>query len=308
MLRRAVPEDELAAMDGEGFDVVTEELPKAILVAPRDGTTNSCRRRHVASPTWSLTSMDVETIDLRVYAGTDSVTVNGLATTDVTEVRTDLAAVGGGDDAAIDSIVVPHGLTVGQDAQGATVDGLGAKVRVLNGSATDRIHVSGTTGADVVTLAGTPGADTVSVVADGTDVAVFGATAPMHLRLTTVAVLDVDLGAGADSFSVAGNVAALVSLDVDGGDGDDTLLASLPSPPASTSAPLPPESGHVAGDGKTVGAGAEVHIEHRHRREPEVHGRRRPEYGHVGPVGHHAHGVSTGCLVYTSDAADDKAV
>jgi Ca2+-binding RTX toxin-like protein len=167
---------------------------------------------------------DVETIDLRLYAGTDTVTVNGLATTDVTEVRTDLAAVGGGDDAAIDSVVVPHGLTVGQDAQGATVDGLGAKVRVVNGSASDRIHVSGTTGADVVKLAGTAGADTVSVVADGTDVTVWGATAALHLRLTAVAVLDIDLGAGADRFSAVGNVAALVSLDVDGGDGDDTLL------------------------------------------------------------------------------------
>ncbi len=120
--------------------------------------------------------------------------------------------------------MVPHGLTVGQDAQGATVDGLGAKVRVLNGSPTDRIHVSGTTGADMVKVAGTAGADTVNVVADGTDVTVWGATAAMHLRLTTVALLDVDLGAGADSFSAVGNLASLVSLDVDGGDGDDTLL------------------------------------------------------------------------------------
>ena len=97
-------------------------------------------------------------------------------------------------------------------------------MRAINGSPNDRIHVSGTTGSDVVKLAGTAGADTVNAVADGTDVAVFGATAAMHLRLTAVAVLDLDLGAGADSFSAVGNLAPLVSLDVDGGDGDDTLL------------------------------------------------------------------------------------
>jgi Ca2+-binding RTX toxin-like protein len=167
---------------------------------------------------------DLELVELRTFAGTDTITVNDLATTDVAEVRADLAAVGGGDDGAIDSVVIPPGLTVSRDAQAATVEGLGAKVRVLNGAATDRIHVSANTTTDVVKVAGTAGADTVQVVADGTDVAVFGATPGVHVRLTGIAVADIDLGAGADSFSAVGNLAALVSLDVDGGDGDDTLL------------------------------------------------------------------------------------
>ena len=167
---------------------------------------------------------DLEVIDLRAIGGADTVIVNNLTGTDVTEVRTDLAATLGGDDGAADSIVVAPGVTAGQDTQGATVDGLGAKVRVLNGTATDAIHVTGATTADVVRVAGTTGADTVQVFADGTDAAVFGATAAMQVRLTTVELLDVDLGAGNDSFSAAGNVTALVAFDVDGGDGRDTLL------------------------------------------------------------------------------------
>jgi Ca2+-binding RTX toxin-like protein len=167
---------------------------------------------------------DLEVVDLRTSGGADTVVVNNLAGTDVTEVRTDLAAAIGGDDQAIDSVLVAPGLTFGQDAQGATVDGLGAKVRVLNGSPTDRIHVTGASASDVVRVAGTAAADTVNVVADGTDVAVYGATAAMQLRLTTVELADIDLGTGNDSFSVTGNVAALISLDADGGDGDDTLL------------------------------------------------------------------------------------
>ena len=167
---------------------------------------------------------DLESVELRVFGGTDTITVNDLTGTDLTEVRTDLAAVGGGEDMVVDSIFVAPGLTIGQDAQSPTVDGLGAKVRVLNGSATDRIHVTGASASDVVKVAGTAGADTVNVIADGTDVAVYGATAAMQLRLTTVEVLDVELGAGDDSFSAVGNVASLVTLDVDGGDGGDTLL------------------------------------------------------------------------------------
>ena len=167
---------------------------------------------------------DMETVDLRVFGSVDTIRVGNLTGTDVTEVRTDLAASLGGDDAEIDSIIVAPGLTIGQDAQSPTVDGLGAKVRVLNGSPTDRIHITGTAAADVVKVAGTTGADTVNVIADGTDVAVYGATAAMQLRLTTVELLDVDLGAGDDTSTVTGNVAALVAVDVDGGDGNDTLL------------------------------------------------------------------------------------
>ncbi|MDQ4069807.1 MAG: hypothetical protein M3203_10120 [Actinomycetota bacterium] len=172
-----------------------------------------------------ITDLDaVEVVDIRTAGGADTVTVGDLAATDVTEVRTDLAAVGGGDDGQVDSVVVTHGLTIGQDAQAATVDGLGASIRILNGSPTDRIQVTGTTASDVVKVAGTAGADTVGALANGTDVAVVGATPGLYLNLTGIDVLDVDLAGGNDSFSATGNLADLIHLDVDGGDGDDTLL------------------------------------------------------------------------------------
>lgn len=201
---------------------------------------------------------DIELIDLRALGGTDTVTVDDLAATDVDELRTDLAASGGGDDAGIDTVVVPPGLMVGQDAQGATIDGLGAQVRVLNGSATDRIQVTANTPADVVKVAGTAGADTVSVFADGTDVAVTGATAAMQLRLTGIAVLDVDLAGGSDSFSAVGNLAALITLDVDGGDGDDTLLGGNGADVLAGGAGNDFVDGNQGMDTVTLGDGADV--------------------------------------------------
>ena len=57
---------------------------------------------------------DVESIDFRALGGADNVVVNDLSGTDLTEVNTDLAAVGGGaGDAQPDNVIV-HG-TNGDD-------------------------------------------------------------------------------------------------------------------------------------------------------------------------------------------------
>jgi hypothetical protein len=165
----------------------------------------------------------LETVDLRALGGTDVVTVEDLSGTDLSTLDTDLAGPGG-DDAVTDELVVPTGVVVGQDGPAAVVAGLGAQVRVLNGGVGDRIHVTGATASEVVSVAGTAGADTVAVSADGTDVVVAGATPGVHVRLTGVGLLDVDLAAGDDGLSAAGNLAALVTLDVDGGDGNDTIV------------------------------------------------------------------------------------
>jgi Ca2+-binding RTX toxin-like protein len=167
---------------------------------------------------------DIESIELRALGGPDTVTVNNLSGTELTEIHTDFAAFGGGDDAQIDAVVVPSGLVISQDRPAAIIEGLGAQVRVLNGSANDRIHITGSSASDVVSVAGTANADTVAAVADGTDVVVQGATPGVHLRLTGVEQLDVDLAAGDDQFSAVGNLAALVALDIDGGDDKDTIL------------------------------------------------------------------------------------
>jgi Ca2+-binding RTX toxin-like protein len=178
--------------------------------------------RDVANVTLDLD--DLEVLDLRSGGSIDNITIGNLSGTDVTEVRVDLAAFGGGDDGQADKVIVPPGVLVGRDGPAAVVTGLGAQVRVLNGSGLDSIHVTGATPADVVRLAGTVGVDTAHVVADGTDVVVADATPGVLLRLTTVELLDVELGDGDDVFTAVGNVAALVRLDVDGGDGNDNLL------------------------------------------------------------------------------------
>jgi Ca2+-binding RTX toxin-like protein len=178
--------------------------------------------RNIASITMDING--VETLDLAAGGGTDTVTVHDLAGTDLTTVDADLSALGGGDDGAVDEVVVPPGVPIGSDGTAATVGGLGAQVRVLNGGANDRIHVTGTTATDTVPIVGTSGADVVTATTDGSDAVVTGATPGVQVRLTSVPHLDISLGDGDDSFSASGNLAAVTQLDVDGGAGADTLL------------------------------------------------------------------------------------
>ena len=166
---------------------------------------------------------EVETVDLRTLGGADVLTVNDLTGTGLTRIDTDLAAFGGVDDLSADSVDVAAGVTVGSDGIAAVVDGLGARVRVLNGFAGDQIHVTGSVPTDVVHVAGTAGADVVSAIADGTDVAVDGATPGVLVRLSGVGLVDVNLAGGDDQFSAIGDVNSLTRLDVDGGAGNDTL-------------------------------------------------------------------------------------
>jgi Ca2+-binding RTX toxin-like protein len=166
----------------------------------------------------------VETLDLHALGGADVLQVSDVTGTDLTNIDADVAAFGGGDDAAVDEILVPPATTIGQDGGAVAVDGLGARVRFLGPGSSDRVHVTGTEAIEQVAVQGTASADTVSVTANGTDVSVFGPTPGVHVLLSSIDRLDVDLGAGDDSFSAIGNLAALVQLDVDGGAGADTIL------------------------------------------------------------------------------------
>jgi Ca2+-binding RTX toxin-like protein len=172
----------------------------------------------------SLDLDEIEAVDLRSFGGADWTAIHDLASTDLTTVTADLAAVGGVDDGRIDSVVTRSGVIVREDGSAGLIDGLGAQVRVVNGAATDRINIIGGPDADVVTVAGSDAADIVTAVAAGTEAAVDGASGSVLTYLTAVEVLDVELGGGDDQFSAVGNLAALVSLDVNGGPGADTLL------------------------------------------------------------------------------------
>jgi len=160
---------------------------------------------------------------VNALAGADVAQVHDLSGTDVSAVNANLAAFGGGDDGAVDELLVPPGLAIGRDGGAATVAGLGAAVRVVGGGAGDAIHVTGTAGVDVVPVVGTGGPDVVAAVSSGTDVIVDGATPGVFVRLTAVETVDVDLLGGEDQFASAGNVAALVALDVDGGADRDVI-------------------------------------------------------------------------------------
>ena len=167
---------------------------------------------------------DVETLSLAELGGADTLTVGALLGTDLTTVESDLAASGGGDDGQVDEVLVPPGTTIGQDGPFATIDGLGAQVRVLAGAPTDRIHVNGPAAADTVTVTGSPDADTVTATANGTDVDVRGATPGVFVTLTSVETLAMNLGAGNDHFSASGGLAPLTALRINGEGGQDTLL------------------------------------------------------------------------------------
>ncbi len=107
----------------------------------------------------------IDTIELRTAGGTDTVTVNDLSGTDLTEIDTDLAAVGGtAADSLIDEVIVNG--TAGDDAIAVVDDGsavavrdLAATVRMTGTDPTlDRLTVNGLAGNDEITATPEAGA------------------------------------------------------------------------------------------------------------------------------------------------------
>jgi Ca2+-binding RTX toxin-like protein len=165
----------------------------------------------------------LETVDLRLLGGTDTVTAADLGGTGLNTVTADLAGASG-DDAQTDEVAVPTGVVVGRDGTATVVDGLGARLRVVNGGSGDRVHVIGTSAPDErVTVAGTDAADHITALTSEGDVLVQGATSGLELRLSGADLLDVQPAGGDDSYATIGSVAGLVSLHVDGGDGADVI-------------------------------------------------------------------------------------
>ena len=91
---------------------------------------------------------DVERIDLNALGGADTITVNDLSGTDVTEVNVNLAAAGGGGDAQADTVIVNG--TNGDDTtlllgtgSAATIVGLAAQVNITGAEgANDRLAIN----------------------------------------------------------------------------------------------------------------------------------------------------------------------
>lgn len=126
--------------------------------------------RDVASVTMDLN--DVEGIDFNALGGADTVVVNDLSGTDVTEINLNLSAAGGSGDAQADTVIV-NGTSgddvavVAGDAAGVSVLGLSARVNITGSeAANDRLTVNALAGDDVVEASGLA-AGAIRLTADG---------------------------------------------------------------------------------------------------------------------------------------------
>lgn len=170
--------------------------------------------RNVANVVMDLN--DVEHIDFNAFGGADTVVINDLSGTDITEVNLNLAAFGGVGDGQPDTVIVngTNGDDVAQvtgDAGGVAVTGLAARVNITGAeAANDRLTINTLAGDDVVEASGLA-AGAIQLTADGgdgDDVLIGGAGD------------DILLGGAGDDVLLGGP-----GLDVlDGGPGDNILI------------------------------------------------------------------------------------
>jgi Ca2+-binding RTX toxin-like protein len=139
---------------------------------------------------------DIERVQINALGGTDKITVNNVAATDVKQVDINLAATGGAGDGADDQVIVSG--TNGNDQ--INVVGAGASVSVTGLAA--QVNITGTEAGDLLTINAGNGNDTIDA-----------ATLPAG-----VIGLTIDAGAGNDT--VIGSQGKDTIL---GGDGNDTV-------------------------------------------------------------------------------------
>ena len=118
----------------------------------------------------TMSTDDVEIVDFNALGGPDSVTINDLSATDVTQINLDLAATLGGNapDGALDSVVVNgtdgvDDIDVASNGSGVDVTGLAAAVSIehadrSDADPSDSLVVNTLAGADNVDAAGVAGA------------------------------------------------------------------------------------------------------------------------------------------------------
>jgi Ca2+-binding RTX toxin-like protein len=192
------PGDDNDTLEGQaGFDTMRfngSNVAENITISANGG--RAIFFRDVASVTMDLD--DTEAIEFNALGGADTIVVNDLSGTDVTEVNVNLAASNGAGDAQPDTVIVNATdaddviLVVG-DAGGVTVFGLGAQINIAGfEAANDRLVINGLGGDDVIEASGV-GAGSIQLTLNG------GA--------------DNDILIGGDGNDV-----------LTGGDGDDVLL------------------------------------------------------------------------------------
>jgi Ca2+-binding RTX toxin-like protein len=162
--------------------------------------------RDVANITMDLN--DVEHINVAALGGADTITVNDLSGTDVTQVTVDLAATGGAGDGAADTVIVNG--TAGSNH--ITLAGSGSSV-VVNGLPA-QVMINGTEGGnDVVVVNALAGNDTI-------DASLLNAGVLQHLTIDGGAGNDIIVGSRGADVLIGGDGNDTVT----GGGGDDTVL------------------------------------------------------------------------------------
>jgi Ca2+-binding RTX toxin-like protein len=217
--------------------------------------------RDVANITMDLDG--TETIDFHALGGADTITVNDMSSTDVSKVRIDLAAAGGGGDGQVDTIVInaTNGddvVTISSNNGVVTVSGLAAEVTISDFEATDRIVINGLAGDDVIdgsrlgtamvftadggdgadVLIGSDGADTlkggagddVLIGGPGLDVLNGGPGDNIVIQSVAVGRPGNDIGAGANHDVIqdfAGDVISLAAVDANLDAGGDQAFSFI---------------------------------------------------------------------------------
>ncbi|MPZ44842.1 MAG: calcium-binding protein [Betaproteobacteria bacterium] len=195
------PGDDNDTLEGQdGFDTMHfngSNAAENITVSANGG--RALFFRNVANVTMDLDG--VESIDFNALGGADTIVVNDMSGTDVTEVNIDLAASNGTGDAQPDTVVINATnaddviLVIG-DENGVTVLGLASQINIAGfEAANDRLVINGLAGNDVIEASGV-GAGSIQLTLNG--------------------------GAG-DDVAIGGDGNDVLT----GGDGDDVLLGGL---------------------------------------------------------------------------------
>jgi Ca2+-binding RTX toxin-like protein len=106
---------------------------------------------------------DVETVDYNAFGGADSVTVNDLSGTDVTQTNLDVGADGAADRVTVNGTNGDDRIAVNGNGSGADVTGLATAVSVKHADPTDALAVNTLAGNDNVAVSGVAGLIQLSV-------------------------------------------------------------------------------------------------------------------------------------------------
>jgi Ca2+-binding RTX toxin-like protein len=126
--------------------------------------------RDVGNITMDMNGLEV--VDLNALGGADTITVNDLTGTDVTDLNLSLGVNGAGD-GQLDTVIInattgDDAITVSGDATGVTAIGLAARVNISGAETTDQLTVNALAGDDVIEASGLS-ADAIHFTADGGD-------------------------------------------------------------------------------------------------------------------------------------------